>query len=64
MKLNPVFIFLIQGMIAFAMVQKIDPDTGFPLLQLANNDAAFSTLVKELLPKGFTAMVSGLPLYI
>ena len=59
LKLTPVFIFLIPGMIAFAMTQKIDPDTGLPLLQLANNDAAFSTLVKELLPKGFTGIVVG-----
>jgi len=59
LKLTPVFIFLIPGMIAFAMTQKIDPETQRPLLYLANNDAAFSTLVKELLPKGFTGIVVG-----
>ncbi|MFC2089797.1 sodium:solute symporter [Bacteroidota bacterium] len=59
LKLTPVFIFLIPGMIAFALTQKIDPSTGEPLLNLANNDAAFSTLVKELLPKGFTGIVVG-----
>nr|MDA3821054.1 sodium/solute symporter [Bacteroidales bacterium] len=59
LKLTPVFIFLIPGMIAFAMTQKIDPETQLPLLNLANNDAAFSTLVKELLPKGFTGIVVG-----
>jgi SSS family solute:Na+ symporter len=59
LKLTPVFIFLIPGMIAFAMTQKIDPETQRPLLDLANNDAAFSTLVKELLPKGFTGIVVG-----
>jgi len=59
LKLTPVFIFLIPGMIAYAMTQKIDPSTGLPLLNLADNDAAFSTLVKELLPKGFTGIVVG-----
>jgi len=59
LKLTPVFIFLIPGMIAFAMTKKIDPETQRPLLELANNDAAFSTLVKVLLPKGFTGIVVG-----
>jgi SSS family solute:Na+ symporter len=59
LKLTPVFIFLIPGMIAFAMTQKIDPETQLPLLNLGNSDAAFSTLVKELLPKGFTGIVVG-----
>jgi SSS family solute:Na+ symporter len=59
LKLTPVFIFLIPGMIAFALTQKIDPSTGQPMLVLANNDAAFSTLVKELLPIGFTGIVVG-----
>lgn len=59
LKLTPVFLFLIPGMIAYAMTQKIDPTTGEPLLNLATNDAAFSTLVKELLPKGFTGIVVG-----
>ncbi|MFZ5941161.1 MAG: sodium:solute symporter [Bacteroidota bacterium] len=59
LKLTPVFIFLIPGMIAFAMTKKIDPETQQPLLNLASNDAAFSTLVKVLLPKGFTGIVVG-----
>lgn len=59
LKLTPVFIFLIPGMIAYAMTQKIDPSTGAPMLNLASNDAAFSTLVKVLLPKGFTGIVVG-----
>lgn len=59
LKLTPVFIFLIPGMIAYAMTQKIDPATQKPLLELATNDAAFSTLVKTLLPKGFTGIVVG-----
>ena len=52
LKLTPVFIFLIPGMIAFALQQK-------GLLSLESNDAAFSTLVKELLPMGFTGIVVG-----
>lgn len=59
LKLTPVFIFLIPGMIAYALTQKIDPSTGEPMLTLASNDAAFSTLVKVLLPKGFTGIVVG-----
>lgn len=52
LKLTPVFIFLIPGMIAFAMNQK-------GMITLTSNDAAFSTLAKELLPKGFTGIVVG-----
>ncbi|MFC2137151.1 sodium:solute symporter [Bacteroidota bacterium] len=52
LKLTPVFIFLIPGMIAFALHQK-------GLLVLEDNDAAFSTLVKELLPMGFKGVVIG-----
>jgi SSS family solute:Na+ symporter len=52
LKLTPVFIFLIPGMIAYALQQK-------GLLSLETNDAAFSTMVKELLPMGFTGIVIG-----
>jgi solute:Na+ symporter, SSS family len=52
LKLTPVFIFLIPGMIAYALHQK-------GMINLANNDAAFSTLVKELLPMGFKGIVVG-----
>jgi SSS family solute:Na+ symporter len=52
LKMTPVFIFLIPGMIAFALNQK-------GLISLDNNDAAFSTLVKELLPMGFKGIVIG-----
>ena len=52
LKLTPVFIFLIPGMIAYALQQK-------GLLTLESNDAAFSTMVKELLPMGFTGIVIG-----
>ncbi len=52
LKLTPVFIFLIPGMIAFALQEK-------GLFVLENNDAAFSTMVKELLPMGFKGIVIG-----
>lgn len=52
LKLTPVFIFLIPGMIAFALNQK-------GIINLTSNDAAFSTLVKELLPMGFKGVVIG-----
>lgn len=52
LKLTPVFIFLIPGMIAYAMAQK-------GLIQLPNSDAAFPVLVRELLPVGFTGLVVG-----
>ena len=52
LKLTPVFIFLIPGMIAFALNQK-------GLITLSSNDAAFSTLVEELLPIGFKGIVIG-----
>jgi len=52
LKLTPVFIFLIPGMIAYVMHQK-------GLFVLENNDAAFSTMVKELLPIGFKGVVIG-----
>ncbi len=52
LKLTPVFIFLIPGMIAYALNQK-------GLITLSGNDAAFSTMVKELLPIGFKGIVIG-----
>jgi SSS family solute:Na+ symporter len=52
LKLTPVLFFLVPGMIAFAMKQQ-------GMLDFETNDAAFSTLVKELLPKGFTGIVVG-----
>jgi len=51
-KLLPVFIFLIPGMIAFALKTK-------GIISLPNSDAAFSVLVKELLPIGFKGLVVG-----
>lgn len=52
LKLTPVFIFLIPGMIAYALQEK-------GLLTLESNDAAFSTMAKELLPMGFKGIVIG-----
>ena len=57
LKLTPVFLFMIPGMIAFALHQK----TGSFLPILAdgthNADAAFPTLVAKLLPAGVKGMV-------
>ncbi|MDE5607648.1 MAG: sodium:solute symporter [Muribaculaceae bacterium] len=58
LKLLPVFLFLIPGMIAFALHQK----TGsfLPLLDgstTPNSDAAFPTLVAKLLPAGFKGLI-------
>ena len=52
LKLTPVFIFLIPGMIAYALNQK-------GLLQLESADAAFPTLVSKLLPMGLKGLVVG-----
>ncbi|MFO7852206.1 MAG: sodium:solute symporter [Bacteroidota bacterium] len=52
LKLTPVFIFLIPGMIAFALNQK-------GLMELTNSDAAFPALITELLPIGFKGIVVG-----
>jgi len=57
LKLTPVFIFLIPGMIAYALHVK----TGNFLPELANgnvnSDAAFPTLVAKLLPAGIKGLV-------
>jgi SSS family solute:Na+ symporter len=56
-KLTPVFLFMIPGMIAFALHQK----TGafLPVLEsgTVNADAAFPTLVAKLLPAGVKGLV-------
>jgi SSS family solute:Na+ symporter len=49
-KLLPVFIFLIPGMIAFALNQK-------GLLQVASSDSAFASMVSTLLPHGVIGIV-------
>ncbi|MBS3771821.1 MAG: sodium:solute symporter [Bacteroidales bacterium] len=52
LKLLPVFIFLIPGMIAFALNQQ-------GMLNLENPDDAFPLLVAELLPMGFKGLIVG-----
>ena len=52
LKLLPVFIFLIPGMIAYALDQK-------GIITLTSSDAAFPTLVSELLPIGMKGIVVG-----
>ncbi len=52
LKLLPVFIFLIPGMIAYALNQK-------GIIVLENSDAAFPVLVSTLLPIGLKGMVVG-----
>jgi SSS family solute:Na+ symporter len=52
LKLTPVFIFLVPGLIAFALNQK-------GLINLTNSDSAFPLLVKELLPIGLKGVVVG-----
>ncbi|MDR1331777.1 MAG: sodium:solute symporter [Tannerella sp.] len=57
LKLLPVFLFLIPGMIAFALHQKTG--TFLPLTDggVPNADAAFPTLVEKLLPAGLKGLV-------
>ncbi len=52
LKLLPVFIFLVPGMIAFALAQQ-------GKLDLTNSDAAFATLVSQILPSGLKGVVVG-----
>ena len=52
LKLLPVFIFLIPGIIAYALHQK-------GMMELSSSDAAFSTLVANLLPIGVKGIVVG-----
>ena len=61
LKLLPVFLFLIPGMIAFALHQKyVGEGSAFlPLLAdgTPNADAAFPTLVAKILPAGVKGLV-------
>ena len=52
LKLLPVFIFMVPGMIAYALNQK-------GLIDLKSADAAFPTLVSSLLPVGMKGIVVG-----
>jgi SSS family solute:Na+ symporter len=51
-KLTPVFIFLVPGMIAFALTQT--PTSGFS----TSGDAAYTSLVAQILPHGLRGMVA------
>lgn len=52
LKLTPVFIFLIPGMIAFALTSM--PSSGFH----TTGDAAYTSLVAQILPHGFRGFVA------
>jgi len=56
LKLLPVFLFLIPGMIAFALA-KNQIEVNGEVFTLATPDAAFPTLVAKLLPAGFKGLV-------
>jgi SSS family solute:Na+ symporter len=51
-KLTPVFIFLIPGMVAFALTQT--PGSGFS----TSGDAAYTSLVAQILPHGIKGIVA------
>ena len=52
LKLTPVFIFLVPGMIAFALTTL--PESGFK----TSGDAAYTSLVAQILPHGLRGMVA------
>ncbi len=52
LKLTPVFIFLVPGMIAYALVNT--PHSGFT----TGGDAAYTSLVAQILPHGLRGMVA------
>ena len=52
LKLTPVFIFLVPGMIAFALTRM--PEAGFN----TSGDAAYTSLVAQILPHGLRGMVA------
>ncbi|WP_455639596.1 sodium:solute symporter [Parabacteroides sp.] len=56
LKLTPVFLFLIPGMIAFAMQKNGVMINGVPF-SMSSADAAFPSLVAQLLPAGFKGLV-------
>ncbi|WP_340114812.1 sodium:solute symporter [Maribellus mangrovi] len=56
LKLTPVFLFMIPGMIAFAMAKKGVVVNG-EVFSLTSADAAFPTLVATLLPAGVKGLV-------
>lgn len=56
LKLTPVFLFMIPGMIAFALAKKGVVING-EVFSLTSSDAAFPTLVAKLLPAGVKGLV-------
>ncbi len=56
LKLTPVFLFMIPGMIAFALAQKGVVING-EVFSLSSSDAAFPTLIATLLPAGVKGLV-------
>ncbi|MFB6319247.1 sodium:solute symporter [Saccharicrinis sp. FJH54] len=56
LKLTPVFLFMIPGMIAFALAQKGVVING-KVFELSSADAAFPTMVATLLPAGVKGLV-------
>ncbi|MDD4593066.1 MAG: sodium:solute symporter [Parabacteroides sp.] len=56
LKLLPVFLFLIPGMIAFALQKNGVLINGLPF-KMTSADAAFPSLVRQLLPAGFKGVV-------
>lgn len=57
LKLLPVFLFLIPGMIAFALHQNLGDFLPLTEGGLPNSDAAFPTLVAKLLPAGIKGLI-------
>ena len=57
LKLLPVFLFLIPGMIAFALHQQLGSFLPLTPEGLPNSDAAFPTLVAKLLPAGVKGLI-------
>ncbi|MDR1722404.1 MAG: sodium:solute symporter [Tannerella sp.] len=57
LKLLPVFLFMIPGMIAFALHQKTGSFLPLTAAGVTNADAAFPTLVAKLLPAGMKGLV-------
>ncbi|MEM7110603.1 MAG: sodium:solute symporter, partial [Bacteroidota bacterium] len=56
LKLTPVFLFMIPGMVAFALAQEGIVVNG-EVFSLSSSDAAFPTLVARLLPAGVKGLV-------
>ncbi|MCM1093594.1 MAG: sodium:solute symporter [Lachnospiraceae bacterium] len=57
LKLLPVFLFLIPGMIAFALHQQTGSFLPLTESGMPNSDAAFPTLVAKLLPAGVKGLI-------